>query len=1119
MPESAALTAVIDARVDKFNDAMKSVINTTKSTVSAVKAEFAKANPKIDLSNINNPSGGRLLSGVLRDVEQLTGSVPALTQTFTSFGLAGVAAGAAISGAFSAAKEAMNFGAEIEDLSQKMGVTTDEVQKFHYIARATGTDVKAMDDAVVALNRSLGSAAANAPRSLQPFQLLFGKDFKAIDARELLASGNAMSVVAKEFAKLNTAGQTALASKFGFDGIRPFLDEFGKGLEHNRDLIAELGTEAESSGAVLDSAFIQRSAELQHRWDNLTQIIKVDVYEAIFALEPALVWLLGKIQEIAATFGGLASGFQHIEQMDKRQLETNADENRQRIRELEAQGVKPVKPAVMPAETVQEGAATFRKQLGDFAMSAINPFAHLKPAPTPPFGTFDEQGRHVSPLEALPASQNLFVRKANQDRIDRALLAKANQEAADKADFAARATGGANLHELPTRGKHASTRDKSGEQLDRFMEQSAGLEKQMLQARNNEFATLQERADLNQQILEAERKQQDFQIDRAVASGSITKAAGEQLKAQTDALYKEKETVQLKIDQNKLLQDSIRVQQQQVASQLDVINVKGSTLNRSNTDSELENIRSQLLIEQRRALIDAQALQIESDTELTDKQKKQKLQNFIDKLDYDQSKKFFDVQSELLSLKKEELDLQKSFSTSRKERQALDLEMLAIEKRERDQALQDFAQSHPEFTGAQQSQAQATIDLINKQKQRQIIEQNSGPVFQDLQQNLQDLEDIMQNSMVSAIHNLEDSLVDAAFESKNFGDAVRNIFRDIGKDLLRSVLRENITIPLEKMLTHGTQSQIAALGNTSGATDLKLLTKPTGALGSPIHVLVDNQTFAGNVAGSGGISDLIDKFSPQRADVQTNIPDLTSTTDIVAKLNSDFSGTFTRDGGNFITQAADVFKSNTDGGFIGGLENVFGSALNGFSGIFSSLGGLLGGGGGGGGLLGGLLGGLGSLFGGGGGAASLFGGGNWLPAGLAFANGTNFAPGGMALVGEKGPEIINIPRGAQVIPNHKIPAYAGGTNFATGGMSLVGENGPELLNLSQGAKITPNNMLGNIIGGGSKPVTFDLRGAVVTEDLLRQMNEISLRNSVMSVQFSRSITKNDLKRQQRRSLG
>ncbi len=47
--------------------------------------------------------------------------------------------------------------------------------------------------------------------------------------------------------------------------------------------------------------------------------------------------------------------------------------------------------------------------------------------------------------------------------------------------------------------------------------------------------------------------------------------------------------------------------------------------------------------------------------------------------------------------------------------------------------------------------------------------------------------------------------------------------------------------------------------------------------------------------------------------------------------------------------------------------------------------------------------------------------------GTTFASGTDSAPGGMALVGEKGPEIVNLPRGSQVIPNHAIHKYAAGT--------------------------------------------------------------------------------------------
>lgn len=46
--------------------------------------------------------------------------------------------------------------------------------------------------------------------------------------------------------------------------------------------------------------------------------------------------------------------------------------------------------------------------------------------------------------------------------------------------------------------------------------------------------------------------------------------------------------------------------------------------------------------------------------------------------------------------------------------------------------------------------------------------------------------------------------------------------------------------------------------------------------------------------------------------------------------------------------------------------------------------------------------------------SGVFGGGAKLPG---FASGTDSAPGGFAVVGEDGPEIVNLPRGSQVIPN------------------------------------------------------------------------------------------------------
>lgn len=52
-----------------------------------------------------------------------------------------------------------------------------------------------------------------------------------------------------------------------------------------------------------------------------------------------------------------------------------------------------------------------------------------------------------------------------------------------------------------------------------------------------------------------------------------------------------------------------------------------------------------------------------------------------------------------------------------------------------------------------------------------------------------------------------------------------------------------------------------------------------------------------------------------------------------------------------------------------------------------------------------------------------------------FAEGTDGAPGGLAWVGEKGPELVNLPRGAQVIPSSV--ATRGGRPVSIGGPTIV----------------------------------------------------------------------------------
>jgi hypothetical protein len=99
---------------------------------------------------------------------------------------------------------------------------------------------------------------------------------------------------------------------------------------------------------------------------------------------------------------------------------------------------------------------------------------------------------------------------------------------------------------------------------------------------------------------------------------------------------------------------------------------------------------------------------------------------------------------------------------------------------------------------------------------------------------------------------------------------------------------------------------------------------------------------------------------------------------------------------------------------------------------------------------GGSTGGLGSLFGLGGGSAGSGSVPSWSGADLGagtgglsipmFASGTSSAPGGLSVVGEKGPELVNLPRGAKVFSNMQTQgmlAGAGAVSVKGGDTQIV----------------------------------------------------------------------------------
>lgn len=141
----------------------------------------------------------------------------------------------------------------------------------------------------------------------------------------------------------------------------------------------------------------------------------------------------------------------------------------------------------------------------------------------------------------------------------------------------------------------------------------------------------------------------------------------------------------------------------------------------------------------------------------------------------------------------------------------------------------------------------------------------------------------------------------------------------------------------------------------------------------------------------------------------------------------------------------------------------------------------------------------GGLFGGGFKANTTLG--NFLKGIPGFATGTNSAPGGLALVGERGPELLNIPRGAQVIPNDILGSIARGGVSAPRVPSIpsaANSNGSTGVHVTLGWSKDADGNIAPIIRDVSQQTfkqginAYDRGGPVRTARDLRQVNQRGL---------------------------
>ncbi len=161
-------------------------------------------------------SGG--LRGLAGAAGGLSGALGSLVPLATGAGLAAMAKGA------------IDAADNMNDLSQKTGVSVESLSKFQQAANASGTSIEGVGAAMIKLNRNLATDNAGAAEALK----LLGVNAKDASGK-LKSTDTIMLEVADKFAKMpdganKTAAAMALFGKAGADMI-PMLNGGRKSIE------------------------------------------------------------------------------------------------------------------------------------------------------------------------------------------------------------------------------------------------------------------------------------------------------------------------------------------------------------------------------------------------------------------------------------------------------------------------------------------------------------------------------------------------------------------------------------------------------------------------------------------------------------------------------------------------------------------------------------------------------------------------------------------------------------------------------------------------------------------------------------------------------------------------
>lgn len=204
--------------------------------------------------------------------------------------------------AFEGFMNAINNADRLDELSARLGISTEQLSAWGYAAKLSGTDLESLTGSIQKFSKTVASAADANSRQAELFAAL------GISVKD--AAGNLRDVedllpeVADRFKALdNETTETALAMElFGRSGAE--LLEF---LNRGSDGLNKLGEEARDLGGIIDGETAKAAAEFKDQLDQLRVVTNALFTQIARELLPDLKALTAQLTQLGKDTDGVAS--------------------------------------------------------------------------------------------------------------------------------------------------------------------------------------------------------------------------------------------------------------------------------------------------------------------------------------------------------------------------------------------------------------------------------------------------------------------------------------------------------------------------------------------------------------------------------------------------------------------------------------------------------------------------------------------------------------------------------------------------------------------------------------------------------------------------------------------